>query len=94
MRLRAVTVSTLTTIFGLLPTAYGIGGSDDTLVPMTLAMAWGMTSGTLVSLVWIPAAYAIIEDGNRAIRKSRIGMYFYTKKLKYKLKKKKKIKES
>jgi len=94
MRLRAVTVSTLTTIFGLLPTAYGIGGTDDDLVPMTLAMAWGMTSGTLVSLVWIPAAYAIIEDGNRLFRKSRIGMYFYSKRLKYKLKKKKKARES
>ncbi len=90
MRLRAVTVSTLTTICGLLPTAYGIGGTDDDLVPMTLAMAWGMTSGTLVSLIWIPAAYAIIEDGSRAIRKSRIGMYFYSKRLKYRLKKSRK----
>ncbi len=84
MRLRAVTVSTLTTICGLLPTAYGIGGSDDTLVPMTLAMAWGMTSGTIISLIWIPAAYAIIEDGNRALRKTKIGMYFYKKKLRNK----------
>lgn len=81
MRLRAVTVSTLTTIFGLLPTAYGIGGSDDSLVPMTLAMAWGMTSGTLVSLVWIPAAYAIIEDFNRIFRKTKAGMYFHKRKL-------------
>lgn len=88
MRLRAVTVSTLTTIFGLLPTAYGIGGSDDTLVPMTLAMAWGMTSGTIISLIWIPAAYAIIEDLSRAMRKTNIGMYFYKRSLKNKWEKK------
>ena len=87
MRLRAVTVSTLTTICGLLPTAYGIGGSDDNLVPMTLAMAWGMTSGTIVSLIWIPTAYAIIEDFNKIIRKTKVGMYFYKKRLKYKRKK-------
>ncbi|MFK7824276.1 MAG: efflux RND transporter permease subunit [Oligoflexales bacterium] len=62
LRLRAVLVSSLTTISGLLPTAYGIGGSDAMLTPMTLAMAWGLTSGTILTLVWVPSAYAIIED--------------------------------
>jgi len=62
IRLRAVLVSSLTTISGLIPTAYGIGGSDALLVPMTLAMAWGLTSGTILTLVWVPCAYAIIED--------------------------------
>ncbi len=62
LRLRAVVVSSLTTISGLLPTAYGIGGSDPILVPMTLAMAWGLTSGTILTLVWVPAFYAILED--------------------------------
>ena len=32
LRLRAVVVSSLTTISGLFPTAYGIGGSDATLI--------------------------------------------------------------
>jgi multidrug efflux pump subunit AcrB len=62
MRLRAVLVTSLTTISGLLPTAYGIGGSDSMLVPMTLAMAWGLTSGTVLTLIWVPCAYAILED--------------------------------
>ncbi|MBC86901.1 MAG: hypothetical protein CL677_06945, partial [Bdellovibrionaceae bacterium] len=62
LRLRAVVVSSLTTISGLLPTAYGIGGTDAILVPMTLAMAWGLTSGTVLTLMWVPAAYAILED--------------------------------
>ena len=54
--------TSLTTMGGLFPTAYGIGGADAMLVPMTLAMAWGLTSGTILTLVWIPAGYAIIED--------------------------------
>lgn len=62
LRLRAVMVTSLTTISGLIPTAYGIGGADAMLIPMTLAMAWGLTSGTILTLVWIPAAYAILED--------------------------------
>ncbi len=64
MRLRAVLVTSLTTISGLIPTAYGIGGSDSMLIPMTLAMAWGLTSGTILTLMWVPAAYAILEDWN------------------------------
>ncbi len=62
LRLRAVIVTSLTTVSGLLPTAYGIGGSDEFIIPMTLAMAWGLVSGTLLALLWVPAAYAITED--------------------------------
>jgi multidrug efflux pump subunit AcrB len=62
MRLRAVVVTSLTTIIGLLPTAYGIGGTDAMLIPMTMALAWGLTSATLLTLVWIPSGYAILED--------------------------------
>ncbi len=62
LRLKAVLVTSLTTISGLIPTAYGIGGTDAMLVPMTLAMAWGLTSGTILTLVWVPCAYAINED--------------------------------
>jgi multidrug efflux pump subunit AcrB len=69
MRLRAVLVTSLTTISGLIPTAYGIGGSDAMLVPMTLAMAWGLTSGTILTLVWVPCAYAILEDWIQFISK-------------------------
>ena len=39
------------------------------LIPMTLAMAWGLTSGTILTLVWVPCAYAILEDFSKAIDK-------------------------
>lgn len=71
LRLRAVFVTSLTTIGGLLPTAYGIGGSDAILIPMTMAMAWGLTSGTVLTLIWVPCAYAILEDWNELM--SRLG---------------------
>lgn len=69
IRLRAVLVTSLTTMSGLFPTAYGIGGSDSMLVPMTLAMAWGLTSGTILTLIWIPCAYGILEDLNVFMKK-------------------------
>jgi multidrug efflux pump subunit AcrB len=62
LRLKAVVVTSLTTVFGLLPTAYGIGGADEFIIPMTLALAWGLMSGSLLTLLWIPCAYAITED--------------------------------
>lgn len=64
-RLRAVLVTSLTTVGGLFPTAYGIGGNDSLLVPMTLALAWGLVSGTLLTLIWVPCFYSIIFDLKR-----------------------------
>lgn len=61
-RLRAVILTTVTTVFGLLPTAYGLGGSDPILKPMALAMAWGLAFATLITLLFIPVYYAVWED--------------------------------
>jgi len=61
-RLRAVLATGLTTVVGLLPTAFGWGGDDPLLIPITLALSWGMIIGTVLSLVWIPSAYLILED--------------------------------
>jgi hypothetical protein len=32
------------------------------LIPMTMAMAWGLTTGTIFTLIFVPPAVAIIED--------------------------------
>lgn len=62
LRLRAVVVTSLTTVCGLLPTAYGIGGADEFIIPMTMALGWGLVSGTLLTILWVPSAYAITEN--------------------------------
>ncbi len=62
LRLRSVLVSSLTTISGLIPTAYGIGGVDYFIIPMAMALAWGLTTGTIFTLFWIPPAYAIMDS--------------------------------
>lgn len=79
LRLRAVVVSSLTTISGLFPTAYGIGGADMMLMPLTLAMAWGLTSGTILTLIWVPCAYAILEDIPKLGQKFKIKKKFFKK---------------
>ena len=62
MRLRSVVITTLTTIAGFAPTAYGIGGKDEILSPMTLSMMWGLAGGTLLTIIWVPCIYAILDD--------------------------------
>ncbi len=62
IRFRPILLTTLTTMAGLLPTAYGIGGSDPVLIPMTLALAWGLSTGTFGALILIPCMFAIGYD--------------------------------
>jgi len=68
-RLRSVVVTSLTTISGLVPTAYGIGGSDEFIIPMAMALAWGLTTGTILTLIWVPPAYALVEGANQRLRR-------------------------
>ncbi|AHF05424.1 hypothetical protein MARPU_05885 [Marichromatium purpuratum 984] len=66
-RLRPIVITSLTTVAGLIPTAYGLAGSSPFITPMVLAMAWGILFGTLISLVLIPCLYGIEQDTRRWI---------------------------
>ncbi len=61
-RLRAVVLTAATTVVGLLPTAYGWGGTDPFVAPMALALSWGLAFATLITLIVIPAALAVSID--------------------------------
>ncbi len=56
-RLRAVVLTTLTTLAGVIPLAYGIGGTDFILKPMALALGYGLLFGTLMTLILLPCLY-------------------------------------
>lgn len=57
-RLRAVIVTTLTTVIGLIPTAYGWGGYDSMLAEMMIVMAWGLLFATFITLLLVPCLYS------------------------------------
>jgi len=61
-RLRAVLLTTMTTVVGLLPTAYGWGGYDPFVAAMALALSWGLLFSTAITLLTIPAAFGIGMD--------------------------------
>jgi len=56
-RLRAVVLTTLTTLAGVMPLAYGIGGTDHLLMPMALSLGYGLLFGTLMTLILLPCLY-------------------------------------
>jgi len=62
LRLRPVILTTVTTVLGLMPVAYGIGGGDPILIPMAMAICWGLVFATALTLILIPCIYAIIDD--------------------------------
>jgi multidrug efflux pump subunit AcrB len=55
-------LTTLTTVAGLLPLAYGIGGMDPFMTPMALALGYGLLIGTVLTVTIIPSVYLIGDD--------------------------------
>jgi multidrug efflux pump subunit AcrB len=58
----------LTTIFGLAPMAFGLGGKSIFWAPLATAIMWGLAFSTLLILFMVPAYYAILEDIGYLIR--------------------------
>ena len=68
-RLRPVLMTTLTTVFGMVPMAIGIGQGSEMWQPMGVTVAFGLTISTLVTLLLIPCIYALVS--RRQIRRRR-----------------------
>ena len=61
-RLRAVLLTSITTIAGLLPLAYGLGGADPYMSPMALVLGYGLVFATPITLILVPCLYAAGSD--------------------------------
>ncbi len=60
-RLRPVMMTTLTTIFGMLPMAIGLGSGSEMNAPLATAVVGGLAVSTGFTLVIVPVAYAAIR---------------------------------
>lgn len=60
-RLRPVLMTSLTTIFGLLPLALSSGSGSETWKPLGASMVGGMFFSTFITLIIVPVIYSIFE---------------------------------
>ena len=70
-RLRAVVMTTLTTVVGLLPLAYGFGGTDAFMAPMALALGFGLLFATPLTLVLVPCLFVIGDDMHGIFKRAK-----------------------
>ncbi|MBO5656442.1 MAG: efflux RND transporter permease subunit, partial [Rikenellaceae bacterium] len=60
-RLRPVLMTSLTTIFGMIPMAIGVGNGSEMWQPMGIAIVGGLTFSTLLTLLVVPTIYASFQ---------------------------------
>ena len=60
-RLRPILMTTLTTIFGMLPVALRIGRAAELRAPMAIVVIGGLVVSTLLTLVVVPVAYDMAD---------------------------------
>jgi len=58
-------MTTLCTLFGLLPLALGLGAGAELQKPLALAVIGGLSLSTLVTLFLVPAAYLALVGRQR-----------------------------
>jgi multidrug efflux pump subunit AcrB len=61
-RLRPILLTSITTVAGVLPLAYGLGGSDPFISPMALALGYGILFATPLTLILLPCLYLAQHD--------------------------------
>ncbi|MCP1340415.1 efflux RND transporter permease subunit [Idiomarina sp. M1R2S28] len=67
-RFRAITLTSLTTFFGLLPIVLEKSLQAKIVIPMAISLAFGIIFATVITLLLIPCLYLILADTKRGMR--------------------------
>ena len=62
LRVRPILMTTLTTILAMMPMALGIGETNEMMSDMGITMISGMVISTIVTLVFTPVYYSVIDN--------------------------------
>jgi len=61
IRVRPILMTTLATLFGLLPLALGLGAGAELQKPLALAVIGGLLLSTFITLLVMPVLYSLLE---------------------------------
>lgn len=71
-RFRAIILTSLTTFIGLMPIIFETSLQAKIVIPMAISLAFGVLFATVVTLIFIPCFYVVLEDVKALLgRKSR-----------------------
>ena len=72
-RLRPILMTTLTTVFGMVPMALGRGEGSEMWRPLGVSVAWGLSFSTVITLFLIPVIYSMFakSDKDNSVKASR-----------------------
>ncbi|MFB2936078.1 efflux RND transporter permease subunit [Aerosakkonemataceae cyanobacterium BLCC-F154] len=62
VRLRPIMMTTASTILGMVPLALNMGAGSELRSPMAIAIAGGLVSSTILSLIVVPVVYTLLDD--------------------------------
>jgi len=62
IRLRPILMTTLCTLFGLLPLALGLGSGAELQKPLAIAVIGGLSVSTIVTLVFVPTLMSLLPE--------------------------------
>jgi HAE1 family hydrophobic/amphiphilic exporter-1 len=62
VRLRPILMSTLSTLFGLIPMALGLEAGAELMQPLAIVVIGGLTVSTFLTLLLIPVLYEAVEE--------------------------------
>ncbi len=68
LRLRPIIMTTVTTVFGLLPLALGWGAGADLRAPLAVAVIGGLISATFLTLIVVPVVYSLMVSPGESVR--------------------------
>jgi HAE1 family hydrophobic/amphiphilic exporter-1 len=62
IRLRPILMTTLTNVLGLIPMAIATGEGAELRAPLAVAVAFGLTISTALTLIVIPSVYLLVPS--------------------------------
>ncbi|HET6701906.1 MAG TPA: efflux RND transporter permease subunit, partial [Gemmatimonadaceae bacterium] len=68
VRLRPILMTTMTTVFGMLPLALGLGEGSELMQPLAIAVVGGLSVSMLLTLFVVPSVYVVMHRGGDRLK--------------------------